>query len=89
MNAELCVDLIRQAFLAAFWLSLPLLAIGFLVGIVMSLIQIVTSIQDPSFSAIPRLVGFLAAILALMPWMLNRSMSYTIQLFSDFSRYAR
>ena len=89
MNPALAVELIRQALLTAFWLSMPLLAVGFAVGIVMSLIQIVTSIQDAAFSTVPRLVAFLAAILALMPWMLNRSMAYTIQLFSDFARYAR
>jgi flagellar biosynthetic protein FliQ len=88
MNTVTVVELIREALLTTFWLSLPLLGVGFIVGIVMSLIQIVTSIQDPSFSTVPRLLGFLAAILALMPWMLNRSMTYTIQLFSDFARYA-
>lgn len=89
MNAALTVELIRQALLTAFFLALPLLAVGFIIGIVMSLVQIVTSIQDPSFSTIPRLIAFLAAILALMPWMLNRSVSYTVQLLSDFSRYAK
>lgn len=89
MNVATGVELIRQALLTAFWLSLPLLAVGFIIGIVMSLVQIVTSIQDAAFSTIPRLVGFLAAILALMPWMLNRSMAYTIALFSDLGRYAR
>ena len=89
MNPALGVELIRQALLTAFWLALPLLSVGFAIGIVMSLVQIVTSIQDAAFSTIPRLVAFLAAILGLMPWMLNRSMAYTIQLFSDFSRYAR
>ena len=39
--------------MTTFWLSLPMLAVGFVVGIVMSLMQILTSIQDSSFSTVP------------------------------------
>lgn len=73
----------------AFWLSAPLLMAGFVIGIIFSLIQIVTSIQDNAFSTIPRLAAFLLAILVSMPWMLRKLMSYTIVLFGDLGRYAR
>ncbi|MGJ5820741.1 flagellar biosynthetic protein FliQ [Paludibaculum fermentans] len=89
MNSQVVVDVIRQALMAAFWLSLPLLAIGFVAGIVISLLQIVTSVQDPAFGSVPRLVAFLAGIVLFLPWMLMRLCSYTVGLFSDFSRYAR
>ena len=83
------VELIRQALMTTFWLSMPLLAIGFAVGIAISLLQIVTSIQDSSFSAVPRLAAFLVAMLLAMPWMLAKLMSYTTTLFGDFGRFAR
>lgn len=89
MNSQLVVDVIRQALMTAFWLSLPLLAVGFVAGIVISLLQIVTSVQDPAFGSVPRLVAFLAGIVLFLPWMLMRLCSYTIGLFGDFSRYAR
>lgn len=89
MTPQAVVELIRQAFMTAFWLSLPLLAVGFVAGIVISLLQIVTSIQDPGFGSVPRLAAFLAAILIFMPWMLMRLVSYTAALFGDFSRYAK
>ena len=54
-----------------------------------SLVQIATSMQDNAFSTIPRLLAFLAGLLFLLPWMLQRTMSYTIALFGDLSRYAR
>jgi flagellar biosynthesis protein FliQ len=88
MNTAAVVDLLRGAFLATFWLSLPLLAVGFVVGIVISLVQILTSIQDSSFSAVPRLAAFLGAMLLAMPWMLARLMSYTISLLGDLGRFA-
>jgi flagellar biosynthetic protein FliQ len=89
MTPDTVVQIIRQTFLAAFWLAAPLLAIGFLAGIVISLVQIATSMQDNAFSTIPRLVVFLAGLLFLLPWMLQRMMSYTISLLGDLSRYAR
>jgi len=75
--------------MTALWVSAPLLLIGFVAAIVMSLIQIVTSIQDSAFSAIPRLIVFLGALLFLMPWMLSRMMTYAIGIFGDLGRYAR
>lgn len=88
MTPELVVQVTRQALMAAFWLSAPLLVIGFVAGIVISLVQIATSMQDNAFSSIPRLVVFLAALLFLLPWMLSRAMSYTISLLGDLGRYA-
>jgi flagellar biosynthesis protein FliQ len=88
MTPELVIQVLRDALLAALWLSLPLLAIGFLAGIVISLFQVLTSIQDSAVGSVPRLLIFLGAILALLPWMLNRSMAYTVGLLSGLDRYA-
>jgi flagellar biosynthetic protein FliQ len=89
LTPELVVQIVRDALLAAFWLSAPLLAIGFVAGIAVSLVQIATSMQDNAFSTIPRLVAFLLGLLLLLPWMLQRSMSYAAGLFGDLTRYAR
>ena len=89
MSPDAVVQLIRQALLTAFWLAAPLLAIGFAAGIVVSLVQIATSMQDNAFSTIPRLVAFLLGLLLLLPWMLQRMMTYTTQLLGDLGRYAR
>ncbi|MEO8592521.1 MAG: flagellar biosynthetic protein FliQ [Candidatus Solibacter sp.] len=89
MTPETVVQIIRQALMTTFWLAAPLLAIGFIAGLVISLVQIATSMQDNAFSTIPRLLAFLAGLLFLLPWMLQRTMSYTIVLFGDFGRYAR
>jgi flagellar biosynthesis protein FliQ len=73
----------------AFWLSAPLLAIGFIVGIGVSLVQIVTSIQDTGFNAIPRLIAFLVGFLITMPWMLKQITAYTVGILGNLGRYAR
>jgi len=75
--------------MTTFWLAAPLLAIGFVAGIAVSLVQIATSMQDNAFSTIPRLVAFLLGLLLMMPWMLQKIVSYTTVLLGDLGRYAR
>ncbi len=89
MTPDSVVQLLRETLLTAFWLAAPLLAIGFIAGIAVSLVQIATSMQDNAFSTIPRLLAFLAGLLLLMPWMLQRTMSYAIALLGNLGRYAR
>jgi flagellar biosynthetic protein FliQ len=89
MTPEGVVEILRQVLLQAFWLAAPLLAIGCAAGILVSLVQIATSMQDNAFSTIPRLLAFLTGIVLLMPWMLQRMVSYTAALLGDLGRYAR
>ena len=89
MTPEYVVQIFRQALLMTFWLSAPLLLVGFVIGILVSLVQILTSIQDTAFGTVPRLAAFLGALLLAMPWMLKQITSYTIVLLGDMSRYAR
>lgn len=88
MTPETVVEVMRQALLMAFWLAGPLLAVGFIAGIVISLVQIATSIQDNAVSSIPRLTAFLAGLLLLLPWMLQKMVAYTTALFGNLGRYA-
>lgn len=87
MTTAAVVDLIRTAFLTTFWLCLPILSVGFIIGIIMSLAQILTSIQDSAFSSVPRLLAFLTALLVALPWMLTKLMTYTTMLFGDLGRF--
>ena len=89
MTPETAVHVVSQMFWTTCWLCAPLLLIGFAVGIIVNLIQIATSLQDPTFSTIPRLAAFLIGFLALMPWMLMRLTSYTVSILGDLGRYAR
>ncbi len=89
MTPELAVQIFRHTLMETFWLSLPLLAIGLAVGITVSLLQVLTSIQDTSFGAVPRLMAFLVGLLLLLPWMTTRLIAFTAALLGDFTRYAR
>jgi flagellar biosynthetic protein FliQ len=89
VTPQAAAELIRQALMTALWLSLPLLAVGFVAGILISLLQIVTSIQDPGFGSVPRLAAFLGALILFLPWILMKLMAYTVALFGDLGRYAK
>ena len=87
VTPEAAVHMIREALMAAFNLSAPLLLIGFGVGIVMNLIQVATSLQDSAFSTFPRLAAFLTGFIVLMPWMLKQMVGYTVGVFTDIAKY--
>ena len=89
MTPDMVVQIVRQTLLTTFFLVAPILLIGFVTGIVVSLVQIATSMQDNAFSTVPRLVAFLIGFLLLLPWMLSRTMSYTTTLLGNLGRYAR
>lgn len=89
MNPDSAVQIIRQMLMTTFWLSAPLLVLGFAVGVIISLVQIVTSMQDSAFNTVPRLAAFLAGLVLMLPWMLMKLMAYTTSVLGDLGRYAR
>jgi flagellar biosynthesis protein FliQ len=89
MNQQVAIDLIRHALMMAMWTALPMLVVLFVFGVLISLLQTLTSIQDPSFGAVPRLATVLMALLITLPWMLGRIINYTEQLIVNLARYAR
>ena len=89
MNSDAVVQIVRDALMMSFWLAAPVLIVGFIAGIIMSLLQIVTSIQDSAFSTVPRLAAVLAILIVAMPWMLQKASSYAISILGNLSRYAQ
>jgi flagellar biosynthetic protein FliQ len=89
MTPEFVIQILRHALMTAFWLAAPLLTVGFIVGILISLVQILTSIQDAAFNAVPRLIAFLGAFILALPWMLHKLTAYTVLILGDLNRYAR
>jgi flagellar biosynthetic protein FliQ len=89
VTPEFAIQLVREAMMMMFWLSAPFLIAGFVTGIVISLVQIVTSIQDAAFSTVPRLAVFFVVATISMPWVLQKAMTYAASILGNLSRYAR
>jgi len=89
MTADVTVELARRTLETAMWMAAPLLLIATLVSLLISIVQVLTSLQDQTLSTVPRLAAVVAAMFLMMPWMVRRLTAFTVMLFSDFRPYLR
>jgi flagellar biosynthetic protein FliQ len=83
MNQDTVVSLATQAMTLSLEIAGPILLAGLIIGLLVSIFQAVTSIQEQSLSFIPKIVGVAVLIVVLGPWMLDQLVSYTQQLYSS------
>lgn len=81
------VDLARKTLEAAIWLAAPLLVVATVVSLAINIVQVLTSLQDATLSAVPRLAAVAVAAFLLLPWMVRRVGVFTLTLFADFRPY--
>jgi flagellar biosynthetic protein FliQ len=81
MELDQATDLIRQTLLLALIVSAPMLLIGLVVGIVVSLLQAVTQIQEQTLTFVPKIAAMVAAAILLMPWIGTRLLEYSRVMF--------
>jgi flagellar biosynthetic protein FliQ len=81
MSLDQASQLIRDTLLLALTISAPMLLIGLVVGIFVSLLQAVTQIQEQTLSFIPKILAMVVAAITLMPWMSHRLMVYAAAMF--------
>jgi flagellar biosynthetic protein FliQ len=81
MPFALILDLARDALTLALMLAGPLLAVALGVGLLVSLIQAVTSIQEQTLSFVPKLFAVAITFIILLSWMLQSMMKFTTELF--------
>jgi len=81
MNQDVVINLATTAMTLAFKVALPMLGAGLVVGLVVSIFQAVTQIQEQTLSFIPKIVALAAVLLLLGPWMLNQLLAYTADLW--------
>ena len=89
MNPDLVVNIAKDAIEITLYLSLPILGIGLIVGLLVSLFQAVTQIQEATLTFVPKIVATFLSVLFLLPWMLDKMMSYTEQLIINIPQYIR
>ncbi len=82
MNVDQATDLIRDTLVLALTISAPMLLIGLAVGIIVSLFQAVTQIQEQTLTFIPKIAAMTIAAIVLMPWIAQRLLEYTEKMFS-------
>ncbi len=87
MGPDLVVQLMRQLLTEAMLLSAPLLLAAAAISLLVSLVQTLTSVQEQTLTAVPRLATVFVVAMVTMPWTIHRLVGYTVRLFSDFHRF--
>jgi flagellar biosynthetic protein FliQ len=81
--------LIQSSLETLMWIVLPMLATAVIIGVVVSLIQTLTSIQDQTFSFAPRVVAIFVVFLVTFPWLLRVLVTYTANILGDFTPFIK
>ncbi|MCB0115305.1 MAG: flagellar biosynthesis protein FliQ [Caldilineaceae bacterium] len=86
MNETMIMELGRDAFTMMMVLSLPLLGVSLLIGLIVSLIQAITQIQEVTLTFVPKIIGVIAVFALLGPWMLQQMLAFTTTLLNFIPR---
>jgi len=89
VDLEQVVGLGRATLEMALLLSAPLLGVAVAVSLLLNIVQVLTSLQENTLAAVPRLAAVAVAGFVLLPWMLRRMEGFTLQMFSDFRPFVR
>jgi flagellar biosynthetic protein FliQ len=81
MNQDTVINLATQAMTLALEVAGPLLLVGLVIGLIVSLFQAVTQIQEMTLTFIPKIIGVAVLIVILGPWMLSHVISYAQNLY--------
>jgi len=81
MTPDVAIELTRQAVTMAFMLSVPVLAAAMLMGLLISIGQAVTQLQDQTLSFVPKLIAMTLVLLYTLPWTLHLLMEYATDVF--------
>lgn len=81
MHADLALKMMGDLFLTGLLICAPVLGLTLLVGLVISILQVVTQVQEMSLTFVPKLVTAAAAMIIFGPWMLRKLVQFTSQLW--------
>ncbi len=87
MTPEFVVGFARQSIELALMISLPMLGIGLIVGVSVSIIQAATQIQEMTLSFIPKIVSIFIALLLSFPWIMDKMITFTQTVFLNIPNY--
>ena len=84
MSGDLVIQMAQEALMVVMLVSAPMLGLGLLVGLLVSVFQATTSIQEQTLAFIPKIVAVFVAILIFGPWMLRIMVEYVTNIFVNF-----
>ncbi len=89
MTPEFVVEFAKQAIILTIYLSMPMLGLGLLAGLVVSVFQAVTQIQEMTLTFVPKIIAVFLGLLFAAPWMLEEITSFTRRVIENIPLYIR
>jgi flagellar biosynthetic protein FliQ len=89
MDQAMVISVGKQALQVTLMVAAPLLGFGLIAGVLVSVFQAVTSIQDMTLTFIPKILAVILALILFFPWMLNVLVDFTTDLFSNIPYWVR
>lgn len=87
MTQAFVIDFTKSAMETALLLSAPMLLAGLVVGVLVSIFQAVTSIQEMTLTFIPKILAVMASMVIFFPWMIQKLVSFTANIFINIPTY--
>jgi flagellar biosynthetic protein FliQ len=82
MDQALTISLLREAVLLIMRLSLPVLVVALIVGVIISLLQALTQIQEQTLTFVPKMIAVFGTLVLLLPFILDSLQVFAVELFS-------
>ncbi len=89
MTPEFVVEFAKQAIILTIYLSMPMLVLGLAAGLVVSIFQAVTSIQEMTLTFVPKIIAVFLGLLFFAPWMLDQITVFTHRIFVNIPMYIK
>lgn len=78
MNEDLVIEILTQVFYTSFLVLLPILGVSMVVGLIISIFQATTSIQEMTLTFVPKILITAVVIIMLLPWMMDKIINQTL-----------
>jgi flagellar biosynthetic protein FliQ len=89
VTPEFVVELAQKAIKVTLLVSLPILGIGLVVGVLISLLQSATQIQEMTLTFVPKILSIFIGLLLLLPWIMHQLTGFTLEIINNLPNYTR
>ena len=87
MGSDLALQLLSDVLWNALIIAAPLLAVTLVVGLLVSVLQVVTQVQEASLTFIPKIIAAVVVLVVCGPWMLRRVVAFSVNLIANIPTY--
>ena len=89
MTPEFVIGFARQSIELTLTIALPMLGVGLGVGVLVSILQAATQIQEMTLTFVPKIIAVFLALLISFPWIMDKMITFTQEIFLNFPQYIK